>query len=85
TQKCDNSDGRTLMLLRTGTNLLDEVIELFEEFDRQIPTLMKMKYKPKTGQFNNEIIYELQYSNHPQRTSVDVYNDWFEEIERSRN
>lgn len=67
-------------LLRIGTNFLDDTSELFEKHNMEVPTLMKMTYKPKSGAFDNDINYDLHHSNHPERTEVDGFNEWFEEM-----
>ncbi|WP_320019769.1 immunity protein YezG family protein [Labilibaculum manganireducens] len=76
--KCDISNSRINDLLRQGTDFLEEVLDLFENDNREVPTLMKMTYEPKTGAFNNDISYELNYSNHKDKTIVDVFKEWFE-------
>jgi hypothetical protein len=82
-QKYDDSDARAFAMLRLGTKSLREVSKLFKEDNREVPSLMKMVYSPKTGAFTNDIIYELQYSNDPERTNVDGFQEWFEEIEHT--
>lgn len=83
TEKCDNSKNRAINLLRTGTRYLKQVAELFKNDNRDIPTLMKMVYSPKTGKFNNDIYYDLKYSNHSERTADDGFEEWYEEISSS--
>lgn len=79
-EQYDLSDDRTFNLLDVGNDLLEETMELFEDDEREVPTLMKMTYKPKTGAFDNDIIYEPQYSNDKDRSNVDGFNEWFEEV-----
>jgi len=67
-------------LLKIGTGFLNETSALFEKHNMEVPTLMKMTYKPKTGAFDNDINYDLHHSNHSERTEVDGFNEWFEEI-----
>ncbi|WP_221417870.1 hypothetical protein, partial [Fulvivirga kasyanovii] len=78
----DVSDDKMFDLLDQGGELLEEVITLFQENDREVPTLMKITFDPKTHAFNNDIIYEPQYTNHPDRTNVDGFEEWFEEMKK---
>ena len=72
-------------LLKVCTDFLEETSELFEEDNREVPTLMKMVYNPKTGAFDNDISYKKHFSNHPERTEVDGFNEWFEEVKLQKN
>ncbi|NQY30692.1 MAG: DUF600 domain-containing protein [Flavobacteriaceae bacterium] len=75
----DISDDRSFGMLCLGGDTLEEIEELFTEHNREIPTLMKMYYNPKSGEFDNNISYELNYSNHKERTADDGFEDWFKE------
>lgn len=79
----DVSDERVFAMLDLGNGYLMEVANLFKNDNREVPTLMKMVYNPKTGSFNNDISYDLHYSNDPERTNVDAYQEWFDEINQS--
>jgi len=81
-KKYDLSDTRTFSLLNTGNDMLEEVMDLFNEHSRPIPTLMKMTFEPKSGAFNNDISYDLHYSNDDERTNVDGYEEWFEKMKK---
>jgi hypothetical protein len=79
-KKCDLSDTRTFNLLNTGSDFLEQILDLFEEHNRPVPTLMKMTFEPKSKAFNNDISYDLQYSNDDERTNADGFQEWFEKI-----
>ena len=75
-----NLDGeRESALLRLGTAALRKLHNLFIAMNKDIPTLVKMKYQPKTGNFECKLSYELQYSYSDDRSYVDVYDEWFAE------
>jgi hypothetical protein len=78
--KVDDSSEQQQNLMRTGNKLLLETSTIFREDEREVPTLLKMIYFPKTGKFKCDISYELNYSNHPEWTNVDIFNKWFDEI-----
>ena len=82
-EQYDLSDERVFKLLELGADFLEETSELFEGDEREVPTLMKMTYSPKTGAFDSDINYDLHYSDHPERTEVDGFEEWFEEIKSS--
>jgi len=67
-------------LLRVCTGFVDEISELFEADEREVPTLIKMTFEPKTGAFDSDISYKKFYSEHPERTEVDGFNEWFEDV-----
>jgi len=71
---------RNRQLLKHGVDLARVAGQLFSDYKRDVPTTMKMIYEPKTSSFSNDIGYELQHSNHPDRTEVDGFNEWFEAI-----
>ncbi len=82
-QQYDLSSERTFAMLNMGNKYLEETAHLFSDAGREVPTLMKMIFYPKTGKFQNDVSYELQYSNDPEKTSVEDFSNWFEELEKS--
>ncbi|TGK87026.1 hypothetical protein EHQ24_05380 [Leptospira noumeaensis] len=84
-KKYDLSDARVISLLREGGKSLKEVRELFLQAKREVPTLLKMAYFPKTGKLNNDISYDLHYTNHKEWTAGDIFNQWVEELKKSDN
>ncbi len=75
----DLSDDRESALLRLGNKSLREICTLFLNFKRDVPTLIKIFFNPKSGKFDCKLIYELQYSYDENRSYVNVFNEWFEE------
>jgi hypothetical protein len=78
--KIDVSSERQQSMLSIGNKYLESISKIFKGDEREVPTLMKMEYHPKTGKFNNDISYDLHYSNHPTRTAVDGFEEWFVEM-----
>jgi hypothetical protein len=74
----DTSMKRMMGVLRNGTGDTGKTRKLFEAFKHEVPTQMKMKYHPKTGKFDNDISYDLHYSNDPDKTTSDVFDEWFD-------
>lgn len=82
TTKILDSGERIDSLLSIGNHALMHLADVFIEDNREVPTLLKMIYSPKTGGFDCDIIYEPQYSNHPEWTNVDVFENWYKEVKK---
>lgn len=82
--KIETSRERLRSLLSFGGRSLMDLSDVFIDDEREVPTLLKMVYVPKTGEFDCDIIYEPQYSNHLEWTNVEVFQNWFEE-EKGKN
>ena len=73
------SSDKQVQIQRLGNESLQSLKDLFSSNNRDIPTLIKMKFRPKEGELTCKLSYELQYSNSETRGFVDVYNDWIKE------
>jgi len=71
---------KVMNLLEIGIEYLQRINALFKMDGREVPTLLKLTYNPKTGKFNNDISYDLHYSNSNTRHATDVFNEWFAEM-----
>ena len=71
--------------LDAGLDCLKRSQTLFKEEGQEVPTLLKMTFNAKTKAFNNEIIYELQFTNHSDKLPDDGADEWFGEIKDSMN
>jgi hypothetical protein len=78
--KFDDSGGKMMGLMKKGVDYLRETAALFTEVRREVPTLMKMDFHPKTGKFNNDISYELFYTGKDILVD-DVFTAWFNELD----
>lgn len=78
-KKYDDSNPTLSAMSRKGIQYLRETAQLFRDDDREVPTQMKMVYHPKTGSFNNDISYELYYTDND-LTIDEVFVKWFEEL-----
>lgn len=76
TNKCDNSDQVVFQLHDLGIEFLQNTIDLFKEFKREVPTLLKMTFQPATSKFETEISYDLHYTNHLERLASDGLDEW---------
>jgi len=73
--KIDNSRESIKALLRIGGNALMDLSDVFENDKREVPTLLKMVYLPKTGGFDCNISYEA-YSKQKGWTNVSAFENW---------
>lgn len=75
-QQYDLSDERFDALTEIGIADLKKTEALFEEAGKQPPMLMKMVYHPKSGQFNNDLDYELLLSDRTKSINT-FFKEWF--------
>ena len=80
----DISDRRQFKLLDLGTENLVQIAALFKEDKRQVPSILKMVYSPKSGKFINDIIYDISFWNEGDRLPSKHLDEWFEEIEGNK-
>jgi hypothetical protein len=57
-----------------------KIEELCKEFNRKMPTEMKLVYNVKRNSLTAEYKYDLVYSNDPVKTADDVELEWFESL-----
>ena len=64
---------------------IKSVINLCKEYNREIPTEMKLIYNIEENSLKAEYKYELVYSDDPVKTADDVAMEWFEEISKDNS
>ena len=68
-------------------DILSEDIERMKntckEYERDMPTEMKIRYDVKSGEFTAEYKYELVYFNDENKTASDIADEWFKELSNS--
>lgn len=82
-KKYDLSDERVFGLLEFGDGCLLKVIGLFNEDDREVPTLLKLTYEPKIGATSTDISYDKHLSIDPPVSNSDGFKKWLEETKSS--
>ena len=73
----DISSTRAFNLLNLGNEILMKIEKLFVDYNREIPTILKLVYFPKTGKFECYSGYEKTFSNSTTKTAQDVYEEWY--------
>lgn len=79
----DISNDRSFKMLNLGNETLRNIEALFLDDNREVPTMLKLAYCPKTGKFNSDFSYEKTFTNQKSKTAQDVYEEWFNEIEKN--
>lgn len=77
----DVSSIKQQSVMHLGNEYLEEVKKLFVEDEREVPTQIKMIYCPNTGSFSSKINYDLHWSNQTYLNDVDIFQQWYKEIE----
>ena len=80
-RKTDDSEDRIDNLLSIGGHALMDLSDVFIDDKREVPTLLKMIYSPKTGGFDCDILYE-EYSKNPDWTNVSAFENWYKEVKK---
>lgn len=78
----DVSRERQRGMLRIGVDNLKEIHKKCKEFNRDMPTEIKMHYNVKENKLQAKYKYDLVWSNTELLTSHDVFDSWFEEVKK---
>lgn len=79
----DVSTERQFNVLHIINENIEEIKVLCKEFERDMPTEMKLIYDVNSGKFQAEYKYELIYTNDDIKTADDVADEWFQEIKNN--
>jgi hypothetical protein len=74
---------RQFMVLNILNEDIESIINIFEDYERDMPTEMKIRYDVKSGEFTAEYKYELVYMNDDSITASDIADEWFKELSNS--
>ncbi|MBN8209862.1 DUF600 family protein [Bacillus sp. NTK071] len=79
-KKFDVSPKKGFMVLRIISEDIEKIEELCREYNRDIPTEMKLIYDVKSRNFKADYKYELVYTHDDVKTADHVAEEWFEEL-----
>ena len=82
-ERYDVSPKRGFMVLRILCEDIEKIEELCKEYERDMPTEMKLIYDAKSGNFKAEYKYDLVYTNDDIKTADDIADEWFEEVKNN--
>ena len=74
---------RQIGVQRIGINDLEEIHKKCEEFNREMPTEIKLYYNVKSNSLKGQYKYDLVYSNDNELLPSDIFESWFEEVKKS--
>lgn len=79
----DTSEGRQEAVLDIGLKDLQEIHKKCKEFNREMPTEMKLRYNVKQNSLQGKYKYDLVYSKNEELLPDDIFDLWFEEVKKS--
>lgn len=74
----DVSTDRQLRAITIINDDIKAIRKLCQEYQREMPTQIKLTYDVLTNKLNADYSYEIIYSNHRSKTAIDVLDEWFQ-------
>ena len=81
-EKYDVSVDRQKAVIKIINSDIGALLKICKEYDRPMPTEMKIDYDVKNNSLKAEYKYELVYSNDAVKTASDIAAEWFEEVKK---
>ncbi|MGG0286149.1 immunity protein YezG family protein [Peribacillus butanolivorans] len=82
-ERYDVSTERGFMVLDIINDNVEKIKVLCEEYERDLPTELKLIYDTKSCKLQAEYKYDLIYTNDDVKTAHHIANEWFEEIKNN--
>ncbi|MFP3888236.1 DUF600 family protein [Priestia filamentosa] len=82
-ERYDVSPKRQMMVLDIINEDIRKIEALCEEYERDMPTEMKLIYEVKSGKFQAQYQYDLVHSNDDVKIPDDFVYEWFEEMKNN--
>lgn len=82
-ERYDVSPERMFKVLQIIGEDIEEIEILCKEYERDMPTEMKLIYDANSGKFQAEYKYDLVHTNDDIKTADDFADEWFEEIKNN--
>ena len=82
-ERYDVSTKRQSMVLRIICEDIKKVRVLCKEYERDMPTEMKLIYDIKNGNFHSEYKYDLVYTDDDNKTADHIAEEWFMEMKNN--
>ncbi len=76
----DDSRKRQRAMLRLGNKNLQLIHKKSDDFNREMPTEMKLYYDVKKNSLTAKYKYDLVYSNDDKLLPDNIFDEWFEEV-----
>jgi hypothetical protein len=78
----DVSLDRLFAVIKIINDDIKAMIKLCKEYDRDMPTQIKLIYNVEKNSLNADLKYDIMYSNHPTKTAYDMVEEWFAEVKK---
>ncbi|MGG2066964.1 immunity protein YezG family protein [Bacillus sp. S14(2024)] len=82
-ERYDVSPERMFQVLQIIGEDIEEIETLCKEYEKDMPTEMKLIYDAKSGKFKAEYKYDLIHTNEDIKTADDFADEWFEEVKNN--
>lgn len=82
-ERYDVSPGRMFKVLQIIGEDIEKIEILCKEFEREMPSEMKLIFDVKSGKFQAEYKYDLIHTIDDLKTADDIADEWFEEIKNN--
>ncbi|MGG2017867.1 DUF600 domain-containing protein [Bacillus sp. S10(2024)] len=82
-ERYDVSTKRQFMVLDILNEDIEKIKVFCKEYERDMPTEMKLIYDVKSGKFKAEYKYDLVYTNDDVKTAGHIADEWFEEVKNN--
>lgn len=79
----DTSIQRQKMCMDILVDDMKQLISLCQKYERDMPTEIKLTYDVNSNSLNANYRYEPTYSQYHDKTSDDIFEEWFKEISAS--
>lgn len=81
----NTSSDRQKCVMNIINDDIEKIYKLCNEYERQMPTEIKLIYDVEKNSLKAECKYDLVYSNDPVKTADDIAMEWFEQIKSENN
>ncbi|MGX1265713.1 hypothetical protein RKD55_003517 [Rossellomorea marisflavi] len=81
----DVSKERQMALQRIGTEILEEIHKRCNEFNRDMPTEIKLLYNIKNNTLQAKYNYDVVYSHDDALLPNNVFKTWFDEVTEEKS
>ncbi|TGM74294.1 hypothetical protein EHR01_12390 [Leptospira mtsangambouensis] len=79
-KKVDNSNSNISTLLNKNLDILYNILTLFKQNNREIPTQIKIIYNIKENKLEIKLDYKFHFSNHKTKRPSDIFDEWINSI-----
>ncbi|PJZ95050.1 hypothetical protein [Leptospira meyeri] len=79
-KKVKNSNRNISTLTNKNFEILEHILSLFKQDNREIPTQIKIIYDLKKNNLETKLDYNFHFSNHKTKRPSDLFDEWINSI-----